>query len=65
MSRPTELLDALERHGYRPVRVGPERWLALCPCCNQLDLVIGRNGTQDTPVTDAERDVWLDHWSRR
>jgi hypothetical protein len=57
-----ERLRALREGGYRPVEVAPGRYLAICPACNQLDLVLGENS--HLPATDAEKDIWLDARSR-
>jgi hypothetical protein len=56
------LLAALELHGCRPVQVGTERWLALCPCCGKLQLVLQRNTATSEPPTAADRDLWFGLW---
>ena len=56
-------LAVLTHQGCNPVEVAPGRWLALCPCCGKLDLIIQSNGgAASTPPTNAERDMWLDAW---
>jgi len=51
-----QFIQALRDHGCRPRRVSTGRWIAICPCCNLLNLTIG--GT--SPVTKEERDEWFD-----
>jgi hypothetical protein len=50
------VLQALRELGCHPVEVSPGRWLAICPGCGRLELIVGG----DSPATPADRDAWLD-----